>query len=150
MNFFFKKRNKTREDIQSVAVIGEPTGVIHDIHVSVDADGKLVGLPSAWIKEIGNQITRDEQATNPEAVIQVVKYYQFSMKKQEKGEFKHILTEKTIAEESKEIDQYMNSKEAHKSKDSGLDDNGSEPLYVNTWVSIFFKFILGCLENLFT
>lgn len=129
MSFFFnkmKKRSKGREldrDINSVAVIGIPTNVNHDIHVSVDAFGNLDGLPSAWLRQIGTQITKDEQKNNPEAVRQAVKYYNYSMKKQEKGEMKHIITEKDIDEESKEIDQYMKSKDAHKSKDSDLSDD---------------------------
>ncbi|KAJ3641543.1 hypothetical protein Zmor_028046 [Zophobas morio] len=131
MSFLFKKR-RPKEEHHSVAVIGQPTNVNHDIHVSVDAEGNLAGLPSSWLRQIGTQITKDEQANNPMAVRQAVKYYNYSMKKQEKGEIKHILTEKIIAEESKEIDQYMNSKDAHKSKDSGLDDQSPEPLYVNT------------------
>lgn len=126
----FKKRNKQREVISSVAVIGQPTNVNHDIHVSVDKDGNLAGLPSAWLRQIGTQITKDEQETNPLAVKQAVRYYNYSMKKQEKGEVKHILTEKAIEEESEEIDMYMNSKDAHKSKDSGLDE--AEPIYANT------------------
>lgn len=133
MSFFFKRRPRTREDSSpTVTVISEPTNVNHDIHVSVNADGELEGLPSAWLRQIGTQITRDEQVNNPIAVRQAVKYYNYSIKKQEKGEVKHILTEPLIAEETKEIDKYMNSKDAHKSKDGALDDEQEDPVYENT------------------
>ncbi|XP_966936.3 serine/threonine-protein kinase PAK 1 [Tribolium castaneum] len=130
----FKRRPRTGDSPSSIgAVISEPTNVNHDIHVSVNAQGELEGLPSAWLRQIGTQITRDEQVNNPLAVKQAVKFYNYSIKKQEKGEMKHIITEPLIDEETKEIDKYMNSKDAHKSKDGNLDDEGNEePIYVNT------------------
>ncbi|XP_044262874.1 serine/threonine-protein kinase PAK 1 [Tribolium madens] len=134
MMSIFKRRTRPRDDAPSaVAVISEPTNVNHDIHVSINAHGELEGLPSAWLRQIGTQITRDEQVNNPLAVKQAVKYYNYSIKKQEKGEIKHIITEPLIDEETKEIDKYMNSKDAHKSKDGNLDDEGNEePIYANT------------------
>lgn len=107
------------------SVIGKPTNVNHDIHVSKnEKTGQLEGLPSAWIRQIGNQITKDEQNRDPTAVYMAVKYYNYSIKKKEEGEpFKQIMTEEDIDEESKEIDNYMNSKDAHKSKDLIDDDD---------------------------
>ncbi|KAJ8982337.1 hypothetical protein NQ317_009453 [Molorchus minor] len=122
-NFFFKKRHN-REENNSATVIGTPTNVNHDIHVTVNADGILEGLPSAWMRQIGTQITKDEQQENPLVVKQVLQYYNYSIKKvNENGQdYKHIVTEKDIVEESKEIDNYMHSRKAHKSKDSNLSD----------------------------
>lgn len=102
------------------SVIGKPTNVNHDIHVRKNEQtGQLEGLPSAWIRQIGNQITQDEQNRDPTAVFMAVKYYNYSIKKKEEGGevFKQIMTEEDIDEESKEIDNFMNSKDAHKSQD---------------------------------
>lgn len=123
-NFFFKRRH-TREENNTAAVIGKPTNVNHDIHVTVNKEGILEGLPSAWMRQIGTQITKDEQKENPLVVKQVLQYYNYSIKKgNENGqEYKHIVTEKDIVEESKQIDLYMHSRDAHKSKDSGLADD---------------------------
>lgn len=123
-NFFFKRRH-TREENNTAAVIGTPTNVNHDIHVTVNKEGILEGLPSAWMRQIGTQITKDEQKENPLVVKQVLQYYNYSIKKgYENGqEYKHIVTERDIVEESKQIDLYMHSRDAHKSKDSDLSDD---------------------------
>lgn len=118
------KRNKPKEDFVSASVIGKPTNVNHDIHVIKNEEtGQLEGLPSAWIRQIGNQISKDEQSRDPTAVYMAVKYYNYSIKKNEGGGevIKHIMTEDDIDEESKQIDNFMNSKDAHKSHDL-LDD----------------------------
>ncbi|KAL1514301.1 hypothetical protein ABEB36_003580 [Hypothenemus hampei] len=126
VNNLFKRR-KHREET-TAAIIGTPTNVNHDIHVSVTKDGVLEGLPSSWLRQMGTQITKDEQNQNPEVVKKVLQYYNFSVKKHggQAQEVKHIFTEQDIAEESKEIDLYMKSKDAHKSKDSNLSSDDSE------------------------
>ncbi|XP_045479065.1 serine/threonine-protein kinase PAK 2 [Harmonia axyridis] len=117
--FFFKK--KSHQESPAVAVIGAPTNVNHDIHVSVNKDGLLEGLPSAWCRQIGKQITKEEQENNPVAVRQVLRYYNYSMKKQEATpQFKPLVTENYIDEESEEISRFENSKEAHTSRESIL------------------------------
>lgn len=123
----FKRSKPPREEYTGASVIGKPTNVIHDIHVCKNAEtGQLEGLPSAWIRQIGNQITKDEQNRDPTAVYMAVKYYNYSIKKKEEGEpFKQIMTEEDIDEESKEIDDYMKSKDAHKSQDL-IDDEDIE------------------------
>lgn len=130
MSFYslFKKKPHREESTSTAAIIGHPTNVNHDIHVTVDANGALSGLPNSWIRQIGTQITKDEQQDNPLVVKQVLQYYNYSIKKQQDNtngvqEFKHIITEEDIVEESKEIDQYMHSKDAHKSKDSDLSED---------------------------
>ncbi|CAG9772400.1 unnamed protein product [Ceutorhynchus assimilis] len=122
------KRRKPKEET-TAAIIGTPTNVNHDIHVSVTADGSLEGLPGSWLRQIGTQITKAEQNENPEVVKKVLQYYNFSVKKHGvPGQeiVKHIFTEHDIAEESKEMDLYMQSKDAHKSKDSDLSSEDSE------------------------
>ncbi|KAG5882642.1 hypothetical protein JTB14_025115 [Gonioctena quinquepunctata] len=125
----FFRRKPAREE-NNIAVIGTPTNVNHDIHVTINEKGILTGLPSAWMRQIGTQITKDEQLENPLVVKQVLQYYNYSIKKGNANgqEYKHIVTEKDIVEESKQIDLYMHSKDAHKSKDSilsGESDNSS-------------------------
>lgn len=114
----FKRKTREREEHPAAAVIGIPTNVIHDIHVVRDVTGALIGLPSAWQKQIASQLTEAEQRHNPELVKKVVNYYNFTKDKPENTEFKQIVTEKDIIDESKEIDEYMNSKDAHKSRET--------------------------------
>lgn len=124
MSFLFQRKPK---EGPKVAVIGAPTNVNHDIHVTVNEQGLLTGLPSAWMRQIGTQITKDEQRENPLVVKQVLQFYNFSIKRgnEERPEFKHIVTEKDIVEESKLIDLFTHSKDAHKSKDSLSDSEKS-------------------------
>ncbi|XP_023015936.2 p21 (RAC1) activated kinase 3 [Leptinotarsa decemlineata] len=123
----FFKRKPAREE-NNIAIIGTPTNVNHDIHVTVNEKGILTGLPSAWMRQIGTQITKDEQLENPQIVKQVLQYYNYSIKKGNENvqEYKHIVTEKDIVEESKQIDLYMHSKDAHKSKESILSGKSDE------------------------
>ncbi|XP_050293169.1 serine/threonine-protein kinase PAK 1 [Anthonomus grandis grandis] len=122
VSLFKKRKPRDEAALPTAAIIGAPTNVNHDIHVSVTKDGVLEGLPSCWIRQIGTQITKDEQNQNPEVVKKVLQYYNFSVKKQQQGgqakDIKHIFTERDIAEESIEMDLYMKSRDAHKSKDS--------------------------------
>lgn len=120
---FFKRKHKEKED-NNLAVIGIPTNVKHGIHVTINSEGILTGLPSAWMKQIDSQITKDEQKENPLVVKQVLQYYNYSNKKgnQDGQVYKHIVTEEDIDEESKQIDMYMHSRDAHTSKDSILSE----------------------------
>lgn len=128
MNFLFPRpRRKQNREENSITNIGAPTNVNRVIHVTVDDNGILKGLPSAWMNQIGTQITKDEQIENPLVVKQVLQYYNYSIKKgtEDVQGFKHIITEEDIDEESKQIDLYMQSKDAHKSKDSNLSDDSN-------------------------
>lgn len=128
MNFLFPrpKRKQNREE-NSITNIGAPTNVNRVIHVTVDDKGILKGLPSSWMNQIGTQITKDEQIENPLVVKQVLQYYNYQIKKGNVviKDFKHIVTEEDLEEESKQIDHYLQSKDAHKSKDSNLSDDSS-------------------------
>lgn len=48
-----------------------------------------------------------EQNANPNAAIQAVKYYNYSLTKKNFDPFKPLVTEKAIAEESKEIENIL-------------------------------------------
>lgn len=110
---------KTQPKEDGPSVIGYPTNVKLEFHVSKNQiTGQLEGLPEPWRRQILNQITKDEQSENPSAVIQAVKYYNYSITKREVAEpFKPFVTEKIIDEESKEIEKLMPCKSTPKSQE---------------------------------
>ncbi|KAH8395534.1 hypothetical protein KR222_000573 [Zaprionus bogoriensis] len=123
----FTKWFKKKEQISE---IGAPTNFQRHFHVSRNQEtGDLEGLPTTWVRLMNQQITRDEQDKNPDAAYHAVKYYNYSIKKKEQEVFKPFITEDVIHEESKEIDNYVNYKNKHKSQDIELhdphDDSGS-------------------------
>lgn len=105
MSFLFPRPKKKKEET-NITNIGAPTNVNRVIHVTIDDKGILKGLPSSWLNQIGGQITKDEQKENPLVVKQVLQYYNYTIKKgnEDGQEFKPLLTEKDIDEESKKID----------------------------------------------
>ncbi|XP_062123080.1 serine/threonine-protein kinase PAK 2 [Drosophila sulfurigaster albostrigata] len=121
----FTKWFKKKEQISE---IGAPTNFQRHFHVSRNQEtGDLEGLPTPWVRLMNTQITRDEQDKNPDAAYHAVKYYNYSIKKKEQEVFKPFITEDVIHEESKEIDNYVNYKNKHKSQDidKSSDDDGS-------------------------
>ncbi|XP_022919329.1 serine/threonine-protein kinase PAK 3 [Onthophagus taurus] len=129
MNSFkkiFKKRESNESSSSILINIGAPTEVKHDVHVSKNKEtGKLEGLPQSWQRQIQFQITETEKIENPMAVVDAVKYYNYVMKKKDEP-FK-LLTEDRINEETRAIDRFMYSRDAHKSKDSDTElSSGSE------------------------
>lgn len=124
----FTKWFKKKEQISE---IGAPTNFQRHFHVSRNQEtGDLEGLPTPWVRLMNTQITRDEQDKNPDAAYHAVKYYNYSIKKKEQEVFKPFITEDVIHEESKEIDNYVNYKNKHKSQDidkfeKSDDDDGS-------------------------
>lgn len=117
----FRQLFKKKENHESSGpiTIGTPTNVFHDIHVSKNKEtGRLEGLPSAWQRQIQFQITETEKQQNPTAVVDAVKFYNYSMKKKDDMEPFKMITEDEIHEETKAIDRFMYSRDAHKSKDS--------------------------------
>lgn len=130
MNFIkYFKKDSIKEDTGPSNISG-PTNVQHDIHVCKNQiTGQLEGLPLAWMRQIGTQISKDEQSTHPDAVLHAVKYYNYSIKKKEEPEtFKLFITENEVIKETEDIDNFMNSRDAHQSKDSGnfLEDSKTE------------------------
>ncbi|XP_001980187.3 serine/threonine-protein kinase PAK 2 [Drosophila erecta] len=121
---WFKKKGG---DGGSISEIGAPTNFQRHFHVSRNQEtGDLEGLPAPWVRLMNSQITRDEQDKNPDAAYHAVKYYNYSIKKKENEVFKPFITEDVIHEESKEIENYVNYKNKHKSQDpEKSDDDGS-------------------------
>lgn len=118
--FFFGK-TKSNED-GGPSEIGLPTDIKHSIHVSKNEEtGQLEGLPEPWKRLIYNQITKDEQSENPDAVMHAIKYYNYSISKKDATEpFKPFVTQKVIYEESEEIENLMGG-----SKKKSKDDVGN-------------------------
>lgn len=121
---WFKKKD------QPISEIGMPTNFQRHFHVSRNEEtGVLEGLPAPWLRLMNGQISKDEQNKNPDAAYQAVKFYNYSIKKKENDAiFKPFITEEAIHEESKEIDNYVNYKNKHKSQDldKSDDDRSSE------------------------
>ncbi|XP_037952168.1 serine/threonine-protein kinase PAK 3-like [Teleopsis dalmanni] len=109
---------------EPISEIGNPTNFQRHFHVSRNKEtGDLEGLPTPWLRLMNAQITRDEQDKNPDAAYQAVKYYNYSIKKKDNDIFKPLITEEAIHEESKEIDNYVNYKNKHKSQDLDKSDD---------------------------
>uniref|UniRef100_A0A1B0FDM6 non-specific serine/threonine protein kinase n=2 Tax=Glossina morsitans morsitans TaxID=37546 RepID=A0A1B0FDM6_GLOMM len=110
---------------EQISEIGNPTNFQRHFHVSRnEKTGDLEGLPAPWVRLMNAQITRDEQDKNPDAAYQAVKFYNYSIKKKENDViFKPFITEEAIHEESKEIDNYVNYKNKHKSQDLEKSDD---------------------------
>ncbi|XP_059491255.1 serine/threonine-protein kinase PAK 2 [Neocloeon triangulifer] len=120
MSLFFKFRSKKSAESGGPSQIGFPTNVHHEWHVSRNQHtGQLEGLPDQWLKLMDTQITKDEQKEHPDAAIQALKYYNYSIKKKpgDNNFFKPLVTEKAIAEESEEIEKLIkqHGKDAHRS-----------------------------------
>jgi P21-Rho-binding domain len=58
---------------QQTADIGKPTSVKHGISVK-NENGLLVGLPKSWKRMLDEQITKEEQKSNPEAADRAIKF----------------------------------------------------------------------------
>ncbi|XP_054743183.1 serine/threonine-protein kinase PAK 3 [Anastrepha obliqua] len=109
---------------EPISEIGNPTNFQRHYHVSRNEEtGYLEGLPASWTRLMNAQITRDEQDKNPDAAYHAVKYYNYSIKKKDNEVFKPFITEEAIHEESKEIDNYVNYKNKHKSHDPDKSDD---------------------------
>jgi len=91
-----KKKKKSKEGIPSIHAgdgasmeISGPLNVKHEWHVGFDSDtGEFNGLPPAWSSwlQVSN-ISQSEQSQHPDAVIDALKTYEHSMKKQDHNKF---------------------------------------------------------------
>lgn len=118
---FAKKQHKDRDE--RATDIGMPTNVKQHIHVSKNSEtGQLEGLPGSWLRFLNTQITPAEQHENPDAAIQAVKIYMYTIKNQKTADepFKPFVTPEAITEEDKEIEKFVDHKNAHQSQDSDL------------------------------
>ncbi|KAF4533256.1 hypothetical protein B566_EDAN005172 [Ephemera danica] len=101
---------KKKAPAEGPSQIGHPTNVHHEFHVSKNKEtGQLEGLPDSWTRFMNTQISKAEQNENPGAVLQAIKFYNYSIKKKPSDAqfFKPLVTEKVIEEESEEIEKIL-------------------------------------------
>ncbi|CAB3379255.1 Hypothetical predicted protein [Cloeon dipterum] len=129
MSFFkFGKSKKTPSE-SGPSQIGFPTNVHHEWHVSRNKQtGQLEGLPDQWMTLLNTQITKAEQKENPDAAIQALKFYNYSIKKKPANLFKPLVTENAIPEESEEIEKLFKQRSVsdHSSSSEASGDTSRE------------------------
>lgn len=136
----FKKSQHHRDE--RVTEIGMPTNVKQHLHVSKNSEtGMLEGLPTSWLRLLDTQITQAEKNDNPDAAAAALTYHMYIVKKEKHGEdekpFKPFVTEEAITEEDKEIEKFLDKKNAHQSQDSDLSfGQSSEEDSIHTDVDI--------------
>ena len=69
--------------------ISYPTKFTHVVHVGFDPDtGEFTGMPEEWTRMlVQSNITKDMQLKNPQAVLDVLNYYEHSSKHQQHDKF---------------------------------------------------------------
>lgn len=118
---FSKKKSGPVDTV--VTEIGFPTNVSHKFHVSKNAEtGQLEGLPDPWIRLLNTQISKSEQDEHPDAALQAIKFYNYSIKRkpQDQEVFKPFVTQDLIEEESQEIDNILTKKYQSNISDDGF------------------------------
>lgn len=90
-----KSTKKERKEIDK-PIISPPTNFEHTVHVGFDAvTGEFTGMPESWARLLQNSnITKSEQKENPQAVLDVLNWYDASTK--EKQESKYMTVNRTI------------------------------------------------------
>ncbi|XP_067127808.1 serine/threonine-protein kinase PAK 2 isoform X2 [Centruroides vittatus] len=90
-----KSTKKDRKEIEK-PVISPPTNFEHTVHVGFDAvTGEFTGMPESWARLLQNSnITKSEQKENPQAVLDVLNWYDASTKE----ESKYMTVNRTIAD----------------------------------------------------
>ncbi|XP_022247910.1 serine/threonine-protein kinase PAK 3-like isoform X2 [Limulus polyphemus] len=70
-------------------VISPPTNFEHTIHVGFDAiTGEFTGMPESWARLLQNSnITKSEQKKNPQAVLDVLNWYDASTKEKQESKY---------------------------------------------------------------
>jgi len=76
------KKSKDHHDKPNISY---PTKFTHVVHVGFDDDsGEFTGMPEAWTKLlVASNISKEMQMQNPQAVLDVLNYYEHSSKKTE-------------------------------------------------------------------
>ncbi|KAL0267943.1 UNVERIFIED_CONTAM: hypothetical protein PYX00_010068 [Menopon gallinae] len=124
---------KRRPNSEGPSVIGLPSNVKRVYHVTRNNEtGVLEGLPNEWLKQLNSQISKDEQNANLPAAIQAVAYYNYSLGKKNVEPFKALVTEKAIAEESKEIENILGKSQKYRSGSSDTSESTSEDTPAST------------------
>lgn len=94
-----KSTKKERKEAEK-PVISPPTNFEHTVHVGFDAiTGEFTGMPESWAKLLQNSnITKLEQKKNPQAVLDVLNWYDASTK--ESQESKYMTMSKALVDPS--------------------------------------------------
>ncbi|XP_014779007.1 serine/threonine-protein kinase PAK 3 isoform X3 [Octopus bimaculoides] len=73
-------------------VISHPSNFEHTVHVGFDPHtGEFTGMPESWAKLLQNSnISKLEQKKNPQAVLDVLNYYDNSTKEKKESKYMHI------------------------------------------------------------
>lgn len=84
-------------------IISSPSNFEHTIHVGFDAyTGEFTGMPESWAKLLSqSNISKSEQKKNPQAVLDVLKYYDTSTKEKEGSKLKYMTNIKPPSAESR-------------------------------------------------
>ncbi|XP_022297546.1 serine/threonine-protein kinase PAK 2-like isoform X3 [Crassostrea virginica] len=98
--------------------IGPPTAVTHNFHVGFNqVTGDFEGLPPAWVALLqSSNISKADQAANPEAVINSLRTFTKSVKKKP-GEGKFMKVQASIAESDDELDDDSEEEKRNSKKD---------------------------------
>ncbi|XP_047737024.1 serine/threonine-protein kinase Pak isoform X2 [Hyalella azteca] len=89
-----KHRQHHKEHVAEKPNISYPTNFEHTIHVGFDAiTGEFTGMPDSWNKLlVMSNITKQEQKNNPQAVLDVLNYYDASTKHNQPAKFMRVAT----------------------------------------------------------
>ena len=79
------KMKKSKDHHHEKPNISYPTKFTHVVHVGFDDDsGEFTGMPEAWTKMlVASNISKEMQMQNPQAVLDVLNFYEHSSKKTE-------------------------------------------------------------------
>lgn len=93
-----KERRGGGGDLVEKPVISPPTNFEHTVHVGFDAvTGEFTGMPDSWARLLQNSnITKLEQKKNPQAVLDVLNWYDASVKEGGKGASKYMTINRTL------------------------------------------------------
>lgn len=91
-----KGAKKERRGELEKPIISPPTNFEHTVHVGFDAvTGEFTGMPDSWARLLQNSnITKLEQKKNPQAVLDVLNWYDASVK--DKGASKYMTMNRTL------------------------------------------------------
>ncbi|CAG2182427.1 unnamed protein product, partial [Oppiella nova] len=98
-----KAKSKTTKNVKNSSrgsekpVISPPTNFEHTVHVGFDAiTGEFTGMPPNWAQLLQNSnISKTEQKKNPQAVLDVLKWYDSSAKAKDE---KYMTINRNLAE----------------------------------------------------
>lgn len=84
-----KPKKKRQSEDEDVMTISGPMNVKHEWHVGFDSStGDFKGLPPSWAQWLQNSnISKTEQTQNPNAVLNALKVYEKSVKRQDHNKF---------------------------------------------------------------